>query len=116
MRRARRSVRPFYWTVIVESLRGENVVGETELHGLCAIGDGASADRRDEIGTGSARLLRRGDHGAPRCVSRHLVEHTSKALVQCTLDVIDLVGAAVQGPARHQKDATRIEAAGDVGK
>src|SRR5215208_4344155 len=52
-------------TDVVQRLRRANVVGQAKLHHFGTIDDGATADRRNQIGAGLARLFRRSDDRAP---------------------------------------------------
>ena len=104
-RRPEGVVWPFDRPVIVECLRGADVVRQTELDGFGAVGNGAAAHRCDEVG---ARLPSCGsgfNDGAAWRVRRHPGEHPGAAVPERRPHVVDLASRAVERAAHHQEDA-----------
>ena len=87
----------------IDGLDAANIVGETELHRLGAVGDRAAADGDDEIGLRAARLLGGGDDGLARGMRRHRVERCHATRPQTVADLVDLVGASIERAADHQE-------------
>ena len=87
-----------------------NVVGETKLHGLGAVGDRAAAYRDDKIGTGRLGLLGGGNDGLTRRVRRHGIEDSHAAGAKRFSDFFDLAGLPVERAADHEKCAGSAQA------
>ena len=99
-----------------QSVRLANVVFQANGDGLAAVGRRPAADTDQQVAAGIARLVGAGDHGVARAVRRHVVMHAGVARSECSGDLPDRIGIAVEclaGEDEHPFGAQPLGCLGD---